>query len=683
MSRRFLAILGMCVWLAACTDSGGECGKTASCGAHVDPSASDVTDAAALDTGADASPTTPACEGPGGKPWVETTAPDVSRKKFALSLFHFNLEYVIGGLDVNGKTFLDKPINAGWTDAKVEDYIIEETFRPILELYDKHPGWGVDLELQGRFIDVMAERHPQVLDLLRKLAQRGQVELISFHMNDQLFLAFAREDLHRSIAAVRETFTKHCLPLSGVVFDQEGQAGEGRQKMLLDEGYTIGVFPKNLWEYVHLGSNAAGYWPLYSSEGGDLIVGAGGVQADSGLQLAWNFFDDGELRAVGKTSAGPYNPYFAPEAPHDPTRIAEFEQELAAAEAQGYSLTRISDYVRHVKAEGITAKPAPPLLDGTWQAPSTDSIHRWLGGRGNVDAIFKVEQDNAVRSGNALASLKVRALQRIVDAAVAKGVLPKGIDPTLKTLWRELWRAQVSDCSGVNPWFGEVQFGLDTNAEVLAACQGLAGATSTGQGIAGHPRVDLATGAVTAVDKFLPPPSGLEVEPATGPADPPLPVTVTTLDRKHAETWEGVGKDRWRLTVQIDKASCDPADCDPDVRVVNLTFPRKQDAIEYSPGLLEDQVRTYPFSVFSFSKGEAWLPLANGLLGLGDGWYVIKHVAQVHLAARVSTGPTFDFQDETLPADHSATWVFEVFHGSQADALKIATRLNISPVVWF
>lgn len=687
MSRRTLVILGVCAWLAGCKDSGGEC-KTSICGTGAD--ASEVTDSTGdaavtgTDASADVTSTTPACEGPGGIPYVETAPPDTSRKKFALSLFHFNLEYVIGGLDAHGKTFLDKPINAGWTDEKVEDYIIEETFFPILQLYDKHPTWGVDLELQGRFLDVMAERHPQVLDLLRKLAQRGQVELISFHMDDQLFLAFAREDLHRSIAAVRETFTQHCLPLSGVVFDQEGQAGEGRQKMLLDEGYTVGVFPKNLWEYVHLGSNAAGYWPLYSSEGGDLIVGAGGVQAESGIQLTWNFFDDGELRAVGKTSAGPYNPYFAPEAPHDPTRIAEFEKELADTEAQGFYLTRISDYVRHVKAEGIAAKPAPPLLDGTWQAPSTDSIHRWLGGRGNVDAVFKVEQDNAVRAGNALASMQVRALQRLVDAAVAKGPLPKEIDPHLEDLWHLLWRAQVSDCSGVNPWYGEVRFGLDTNAAISNACYSLALATTIGQGSTGRPRVDLATGAVAVMDMVPPPPSGLELQPATGPADPPLPVTLTTLDRTHTETWEAVGPDRWRLTVQIDKASCAPDDCDPDVRVVNLTFPRKQDAIEYTPGLLEDQVRTYPFSAFSFSKGEAWLPLANGLLGLGDGWYVIKHVTQVHLAAKVSpTSPTFDFTDETLPTDQTATWVFEVFHGSQAEALQIATRLNLSPVVWF
>lgn len=625
------------------------------------------------------------CSGPGGKPYVETAAADPTRKKFALSLFHFNVEYVIGGLewtDADGTkhAFLDKAINAGWDDAKVEDYIVQETFLPILQLYDAHPSWGVNLELQAYMIDVMAKRHPQTLDLLRKLAQRGQAELVSFHYTDQLFLAFAKEDLHRSIQRVREVFTANCLPLSGVVFNQEGQAGEGRQQMLLAEGYTIGVFPKNLWRYVHKDVDKQGFWPLYSSEGGDLIAGPGGIDAASGIDVAWNFLDDGELRAAPKTSVGPLNPYFAAEAPHDPVRVEEFAKELADTEKQGFYMARISDYVRHLKAAKFQAKPAPPLLDGTWQAPSTSSIHRWLGGRGNVDPIFKVEQDNAVRSGNALASLKVRALQRIVDALKAKSRAPSGIDAQMTELWTLLFRAEVSDCSGVNPWYGEVQFGLTTNAKIherIAAIMAQVHKNSVGPW-----RVDLATGSAQVHDKRSPPPGGLEIEPSTGPADPPLAVTVTTTDRPVQSTWSAVGQDRWRLAVHIGKSPC--TDCDTDVRQVTVKWPRKVDALEYSPALIEDAVRTYPLAAFQFSSDEAWLPLANGLLGLGEGWYVIKHVTKVHIAARVApASPTFDFVDQTVPYDTEVDWVFEVFHGKQSDALAIANRLNLQPVVWF
>lgn len=241
---RFLAFC--CIFLASCS-------PPAPADAAIDASAVDAPDGAGNDgVGVDVSgdgAVAPTCTGVGAMPFVETTQPDVKQRKFAMSLFHFNIEYVIGGLDWQNKDgshtyFLDDIKNKGWDNARVEDFIVLESLLPMLEMYDKHPDWGVDIEMQAYMVEVMAQRHPTTLALLRKLAQRGQVELISFHYAAQLFLAFPKADLHRSLQRVREVFAQNCLPLSGVVFNQEGQAGEGRQKMLLEEGYKIGLFPK-------------------------------------------------------------------------------------------------------------------------------------------------------------------------------------------------------------------------------------------------------------------------------------------------------------------------------------------------------------------------------------------------------------------------------------------------------
>lgn len=638
------------------------------------------------DAATEPSTPSPSCQG-GGKPYVDKTAPDPARAKFAMSLFHFNVEYVIGGLDYRDADgtqhlFMNIAANAGWDDAKVEDYIIQQTFAPILQMYDKHPSWGVDIELQARMVETMAARHPEVLALLRKLAQRGQVELVSFHANDQLFLAFPALDLHRSIETTKQVFAKHCLPLSGVVFNQEGQAGEGRQQMLLKEGYSVGVFPKNLWRYVHADADKAGFWPLYSSEGGDLIVSSVGVDPASGLQVAWNFFDDGELRATPTTSAGALNPYFAPNAATDPARVAEFEADLASTEAQGYYLARIGDYVRHLKAKGVQAKVAPPLLDGTWQAPSTQSIHRWMGGRGLLDGLFRSEDDDGVRTGNMRARHQVQALEQLAMAAAAssgKPYAPQQVDG----LWRKIFRAEVSDCSGVNPWYAEVQIGLVLNEEVLTHAKL---AWSLAQVHA--PAWSLATGkpwpfpGATALPSDVTVVAGVVVPAAQGPVDAPLPITLTATDRTATAQWAKVDKDRWRLTVQIGPSQCDGKACKPDARVVGLQLPRWADTLEYCPALIEDQVRSYPLAAFQFAQGEAWLPLANGLAGLGNGWYVIKHTSSSHLSLRVAPADkTVQFLDETLPDMASRTWVFEVLQGSADAALKVAISLNTLPTV--
>ena len=54
-----------------------------------------------------------------------------------------------------------------------------------------------------------------------------QVEVVSFHYSDQLFLANAVEDWSRSADLTRATFAKWGVPLGKAVFCQEGQAGMG------------------------------------------------------------------------------------------------------------------------------------------------------------------------------------------------------------------------------------------------------------------------------------------------------------------------------------------------------------------------------------------------------------------------------------------------------------------------
>jgi len=612
-----------------------------------------------------------ACEAP---PELAPDPADPAGTKYALSMFHFNLEYVIGGLSYLDDAGQEVPILGmadalGWDDQRVEDWIITDTFQPILDLYEAHPGWRVTLEFQGRFVEALAQRHPAILEQLRRMAQAGQAELVSFHYDDQLFLAFPREDLQRSMDHTKEVFERYCLPLSGVVFNQEGQAGEGRQQMLVDNGYTIGVYPKNLWRYVHEGEP---YWPYYESRGGTLIVGPGGIDPASGVELAWTFFDDGELRAVTEG----VNPYMAPLFQTDPARVAEYEDKLQGLADDGYKITSITDYVHQLALRGVEKKPAPPLVDGTWQPPSTDSIHRWLGGRSQ--AFVGADEDNRVRAGNAVARMHVAALQVLTDYAASEGVLEDvgAAQADAALAWEKLWRAEVSDCSGVNPWRGEVLFGIRTNEWLMNYTAQRTGVLLAALGKP-HAQVDLATRQVTLLDSL----------PAVGNSPPPVDsgptAPVVHGDGRQVTThWFQVGAHTWRYVVEFSAAVEDDGCGDCDYRLVSVGFPRTADALLYTPGLAEDEVLEQPFDVFHFLEGHVYLPLSNGLIGLGDDLWVVKHVRQVHIAARVGPAhPDVDFIDATIPADEAATWTFEVFQGTKAEALALANRLNLTPAV--
>lgn len=626
-----------------------------------DVNESDVTSDA--DTGTD-----PGCD----LPALSEPPVDPEQTRFALSLFHFNVEYVVGGLeyvDQEGTVhsmsdvLSDPELVEGWDNDRVEDWIITETFEPILDIYLAHPEWRVNIELQAYMIEVLAQRHPEILDKVHTLAWLGQVELISFHYSAQLFLAYPKEDLTRSIERTRQVFSEHCLPLSKVVFNQEGQAGLGWMRTLVEEGYDIGVYPKNLYLYVHEG---VPMWPHYASEGGTLIIGPGSYDAEAGVDIVWDFFDDGELRAVPDL----INPYLAPLAGKDPARIAEFTQQLQDRHDEGYIVTTISDMVAHLEALGVEKRPSPILVDGTWQAKSTDSIHRWLGGRSDV--FGGSEEDNRVRSGNAQARMHVAASQVLLEHAAAEGLEVSEAEREMADLWDLLFHAEISDASGVNPWRGEVLFALEANEELLARTHALQMEFLEQLGVQ-HMSVDLSTRAVTVLDTMADRAPWIE-------APAPIEIELRADGRETDVQWFELDEGRWRLVLEVSAASeCD--DC--DLKWLELRFPRTHDALEYSPGLMEDQVVLQPLDELSLQRGEVYLPLANGLIGLGDGRYAIKHVREVHIAGHVGLeSTTVDFIDETLPADQAVVWTFEFLEGSAAEALAVANRINVTPVVF-
>jgi len=597
---------------------------------------------------------------------VEPPAVKVDPKadKFALTMFHYNIEYVVGGL--NGtkdyKSFCGIDCDELDNDA-VEDWIVRESFKPVVDFYYKYPKWKVNFEMQGYMLEILAKRFPEQLKKIREMAQRGQMEISSFHYSDQLFLAYPREDLERSIKLTKEIFKKHCVPLSGVVFNQEGQAGEGRQKVLVNQGYKIGVFPKNLFKYVR--GEKTQPWPYYKQFGGHLIMGSMGVDPASKIQLHWLFFDDGELLSVQDK----LNPYFAYLAKHDPKRMEDYKKKIEDFEKRGYKIAHISEYVEHLKAKKIEAKPAPKLLDGTWQPKTTASIHRWMGGQG----LYTTEQDNNVRAGNYRARTVLKAAEVLYEVWKKQNKADDAIEKTLAETWKKMYRSQVSDSSGVNPWIGETMWSLRLNKEVTEQAQKIIDDIKKRLGMS-FVKIDLKDKSASKLDK--------QPDELDGWVEDKLPIKdfkVNATNRTHKLTvWKHkTDKDRYRIRIEFTESS------DKKSRNLKVTFPRLEERIVYSPGLMEDEIVDYAITDFIYQTKEVFLPLSNGLIGLGQEWFAIKHTRTNHLAVRLpSEQKTVEFIDNTQPVDQKTVWFFDLIKASKKDALAAAMRLNITPVVY-
>ena len=108
----------------------------------------------------------------------------------------------------------------------------------------------------------------------------------------------------------------------------------------------------------------------------------------------------------------------------------------------------------------------------------------------------------------------------------------------------------------------------------------------------------------------------------------------------------------------------------------------KRSQLRMLAALIEDEVVQHPFDAFDLQNDEVYLPLANGLVGLGGDLWVVKHTREVHIAARIAPeDPWVRFIDETAPREGEITWVFDVFQGSPEAALEWANSINIHPRV--
>ena len=591
---------------------------------------------------------------------------DEQPEKFALSMFHFNLQYVAGGLS----GWLDRP-GLDLNEEQVEDRIIVESFEPLLDILLEHPGWGFDAEMQGLMLEVIAERHPVVLEKMRELVQAGQLHVDSFHYSDQLWLAHPVVSMEKSFQQNERVFQDLCMPLGRAVFTQEGQFGEGLTHHIKESG-RVGLLAVNLWKYFQ---GAADVALCYEWNGTPVMVvgkDASGLVGTKNVAVQWHFFDDGELAVTGNA-----NPYFGEAFKYDKAFTDNYVEKLEQLEADGWRIATVADYVDHLVDYGYQMEPLPLVLDGAWQPSDTFNIQRWMGLVGMWD---EDEDDNGVLTTLTQSRFVLQAAETLA-AATGSGVGRS--EEKLEEAWRHQLLGECSDSTGWNPFLGEVDYSRDHSASALAIGEEVIGGVSLEQW-GGMALVDTGSGDVTAAEPSqvfyelsLDEGLGMVVVCEAAEEGPEIGVEAEGWTVSHA--WCKVSGTTDYLAIDLVPG----ADAG---KMIRISFPRDSDVLSYVPALMEGRSEVTEFdlsSVLADPDEALALGLANGLLGLGDNnWLVTPHYLN-HLAALLpADSPEIVYLDET--ADNSAPlrWGFFFLNGhSPAEAIGFANRVNVYPQV--
>jgi len=576
--------------------------------------------------------------------------------RFAAAVYHFNVQYVAGGLEA---LVADLQLQATWqgldySEAGVEDAIIRESFLPLLEMYQRHPAWGADFELQGLMVDIIRQRHPDVLTLMQQLD--GQVSFDSFHYSDELWTAQPAEVMARSRLETQAAFAAAGLNVGRTAFTQEGQFGSGMGSVL--PAGDVAILPRNLFGLHYSDSERASLYRM--GDVGVVIGGHGWTQQVGGnsVELAWTWMDDGELLATNDL-----DPYFLPSFVHHPESVAEYELHLQQLEITGYTIATVAEAVDALRALGYQGEPLPPLIDGAWQPRDTNNLGLWMGDTGFWP---ETEADNAVRTNWHRSFAQLRAADALVSAGLAD---PPALG--LASAWRELFLAGVSDATGWNPYRSEVAYSFAHAAAASAAAQEVLGSVDVGcEGCMLRVPWDRDEVVVAGADEL----DGVAAEPFLDGVGVATGSELVSAEFAWFTNPVVSGATGLSVTFFGADTSSNPS------RWIDI--PLNTAEIRFLPAGGNDLV-SVPLSVFAGAEQAVGVPLANGILGLGDDRFLVLDPRSMMLAARLHPSQSF-----VRFVDHSAALVpdevWQIYFTSGEDSARaLSQQLVQRPDVWF
>jgi hypothetical protein len=544
-----------------------------------------------------------------------------AEEKYAIGMFHFNLQYVAG-------------------DYKIENRIITQSLYPVLQFFEKNPAFKSDIEIQGYAIEVLAEEHPEVLKLLKKLIDRGQIELVIAHFSDQFFIAYPALDLQKSIEIDDKILEKHGIKRSRVFFGQEIQWTPAYPSVL-----------KGKYDVVVTSSDPHSWYrnstlPLVDVKyGDDHILGLIDSEKElPGLKWAYAFLDDGEV-----FNTLDYNSDFYPVPAQEKTNIDNFKK----LQAEGYKFVTMTELVEKIKnLKGYTIPEYPFVPEGTWNM-SVCGPYMWMGRQRSG-----VETDGITRALSYRLRGKLLMYERLVQFVGKSGNNVSELDSMIDKAWRHLLLSEVSDASGWTPWLVEVQYTANevanANRELKEVEKRLIKLLPANQN---NWSVDTKTGVVKPA------------EPAKNSksAESFLPVPFYVRAGKTMSSVEQLGENLYRLDINCKR----PAD-----GAVEIVFDTPASGLFYSAGAGEDVAVEIPTDL----KHDPALALSNGFIYLNNGYSLIKDCTVEHLAATWKMKEQkLVFKEELAEDNPEMNMRFYLVKGDKNKGLEFANSVNTWP----
>ncbi|MBD3352853.1 MAG: hypothetical protein GF364_15315 [Candidatus Lokiarchaeota archaeon] len=626
-------------------------------------------------------------------------------EKYSMSIYHFNLQYKAG-------------------DKNSYFELVKASFTPFVRFFDEHPEWKASLEIQGHFIGFLARHFPEDLALLRKLNLRNQIEIVNVHYSDQVYLAYPYRDMVESCKINKEIFDRYGLKRSGVFFAQENFFGEGAERYMREQGFNIALLNQHFYSHHHKTRKFAPYYKYKSIFA--LIKGAHGYNAENNSRQIiqrFSYWDDGELAFARGNN---YMPGYGASEKAYQNHTYKYKR----LESQGFQMVSVTDYINRMRALDLQPVEIGPFTDGSWNMDYYGGVYLWMG-------TYRLpwERDGEIRSFTYQSRNKLLATEKLIEWGESQGIkIPQEIKLDLKMAWKHQLLAEVSDSTGQTPVLVEIYYTPKESRDCIQYCNKI---LMQLEDIFKEKNISLPWGKYIDTSKESTDnkilldniPACYGVENRAG-----YELKKSDLDLlTYADLEDLIGGSVRMLRVRKKsiKYSLYETDLPDDIdevkhvifdirwhpnyslfmsRVLSffrtaknytftplydnkignysgLIFPLNEEKLIYCPALMEDTPKVYDLDKFDFKR--TWLGLPNGLIGLGNDVYIIKHnyYRDTHIAATLNTDNQFVQGENTVsfmtlnPPRKTYNWRFSIFKGSLKNAVVLANKLNVNPVV--
>jgi hypothetical protein len=576
----------------------------------------------------------------------------MEEKIFINNLLHFNLEFVAG-------------------EYNTYDKLLNEAFDPALDVFLDCPKWHADIEVSGMQLEYMEKNFPWMVEKLQKLNQRNQIDVICVHYSETMWPAFPLYDFRKSWSIDREIIERLHLKFSKTFFAQENFFGEGLAAVKDEFGIKNAVIPEKnyFWPYNRLNP----LYPVYEMNGLNLIIRGDEKNEDgswwayttpnNALKIKWTYDKCGD----GEPWVGddPYVNFVRSE-----KKIAQKKELYDWGLEHGVHFTTTNEFIHEITKLGIEKPQLKPIPDGPWGLEKP-GMFQWQG-----FYFSYYELDVEMRSLEYRSRAMLLAAEALMDIARSQRHNIEIYEIMLDRGWKKQINSEVSDSSGWVPTLPEMYYGIDNAITAFywgeKICRDLRtllkltdeSIDTDGKKIISSQKAD--TTKIPPIDSSY----------------VPKEIIPEFLGPNQSISWTKCENNIYQLDFAFIHADIE----------CGLRFRFLEDILQYSPALMDFELVKRPFSFYSPECTHLYLPLPNGLISLGNEWWVIKHNDCCNVTAKV------DFKNrkiefvmlmnimalggrEELGIEIDHHWKFTLLKGTPKEALSKARKINLFPVV--